>query len=1600
MHRVNDYTFIDTLDVPGTSGESQYDGAATISISATDVAGNPLVQDSITKRDYLIIDNTPPTVSFVYENTTNAAAAARDSGRVDDIIRVVAVPNEPMYLSLDTDPVNDLEKPTLNVDTWQWSGVEANVVDSLDGIYDSTGVSDSSVYLVTLPGTGDFEAYSNVLSMTINGTDWAENPVGGYTFLDGAGSETFVLDNVDPSFRNFSYNDSSFINYDESEMAVSVQLGWYNEENMDSAWVKFDPVSDPGSADSVELAVGTQETARGDNETGDITNQTDLENTLADSNTYNIVFRGKDGVGNVGTDTIKFVTYDTFKPKADVEYETEFITSLEPVAGTTINVTFDELQNTLNGVPKLRLFFDGQEAQNDPESDWDGSFDLSTNPDTVSSLKKFTVDMINSIDDAKTWYYVVDMVGNPTIVPADSDWDGYLWAEVVSSDLSGNPFTQDSLSFTNYTYLDNTEPTATFTYTNQRDPLLTYAAPAADTTYCCYAIGGDQITVQVAMNEEIKGINPVPLLSGTYNKDNDGVGTVFSDIAPSSSNLNEETEFADMLTYTITIEDSVFNDGPMELNLTAFDRSGTQVSLYADSPQKLNAVGSNIALEIDNIHPWGYTSVYPIFEEPLPEEITFPTDTLYTTGYRVVDGWINKETESVKVKVPYQQPTTDSTLFGNATWGPIGTLDIQVKNLDIIPVQWQNIGEPDTLTSGIDPLGEYAYLRTVSRPIDLLDTASYSVGNRLLFRAALTDKHGNVTYGQMSDKYVRNDRDLYEPDSINADTVGYDIIVPDLGAYNSGNFNEAGPIVSNDTVTISWSEFTDPGGILASGVDRYELQIYEYDNSWHDGDSIPVPGTSAHTDSVFTGDNDGDGVNDVWLTIPIANAPTAGNPFQQDTTMLKHNHYYAIGVRAFDVAGNSSDTLYTDPIQRINSAPEFISLNDLILYEDIPWDYDTARVTDPDLSTLQSDSFSYSIMSWTGTESDTTGNKVESNPPAVDEVTGLISWTPIQNDTIDQAGVYTLRLVAEDQYSFSATMFANATVNAVNDTPEVAIIGQDETITWSEDKPTTEVKSINLSKYVKDVDNADSTLSWQFVIMDTSQLDEDFPLATVIVGPGTPKKVQTQLMRAYMGFNPARGVDIPALARRSGRTTMRMLSRENSLITIDIETTNDSTYAIFNSDSNYYGSNHRIIFRAQDPLGAFDLDTVIVNITPLNDPPIVSAIDTLVINENDSIWIDFSQYTSDVDDSTLTFTIEGIYNTDSVTFSTDPYLSHGPGDTVLFNPFDLWSGHANFKVTASDEEAQGSQLFTLNVLRVPRPDIEVSLVQNNAFSSYVHIIIVDKEQKTKYLQLEVQNQRIDVDTVAAFTYTGDFSFGIGGGYSFDVLAIAEVGKTIYTNTFNLAPARVANRWYASSSDGRFSITGDPGSVDMDQSFLIVDSSLFVSNFTDEASYVLGDESFIFNKPIEVQFGSLREDLSIYQRDNGVIWKELPSINRNGQVFTFTENTGYFRLGPKTIIVPEETDLHQNYPNPFNPSTTIKYDIGLLDGLEQKVSVNVYNLLGQQVVTLVNNVSQVGQFYVKWDGADKFGKMLPSGIYFIQLKTDTGIIKNKKMMFLK
>ena len=75
-------------------------------------------------------------------------------------------------------------------------------------------------------------------------------------------------------------------------------------------------------------------------------------------------------------------------------------------------------------------------------------------------------------------------------------------------------------------------------------------------------------------------------------------------------------------------------------------------------------------------------------------------------------------------------------------------------------------------------------------------------------------------------------------------------------------------------------------------------------------------------------------------------------------------------------------------------------------------------------------------------------------------------------------------------------------------------------------------------------------------------------------------------------------------------------------------------------------------------------------------------------------------------------------------------------------------------------------------------------------------------------------------------------------------------------------------------------------------------------------------------------------------------------------------------------------------------------IGLLDGVSHNVSINLYNLLSQNIATLVQDKDQIGQFKIQWDGYDKFGQQMSSGVYFVQLTTKTGIVKNKKMMLLK
>jgi hypothetical protein len=137
------------------------------------------------------------------------------------------------------------------------------------------------------------------------------------------------------------------------------------------------------------------------------------------------------------------------------------------------------------------------------------------------------------------------------------------------------------------------------------------------------------------------------------------------------------------------------------------------------------------------------------------------------------------------------------------------------------------------------------------------------------------------------------------------------------------------------------------------------------------------------------------------------------------------------------------------------------------------------------------------------------------------------------------------------------------------------------------------------------------------------------------------------------------------------------------------------------------------------------------------------------------------------------------------------------------------------------------------------------------------------------------------------------------------------------------------------------------------------------------------------------------------------WKtDFNSGTAGDVVLNFTHNTNFANIAwpynttdveREAEILPEAFSLKQNYPNPFNPSTTIKYTIPASLNPSQGgtlISLKIYDVLGNEVITLVNEEQSAGEYEVKLNGSK-----LSSGIYFYQLKAGS-FSEIRKMILMK
>lgn len=113
-------------------------------------------------------------------------------------------------------------------------------------------------------------------------------------------------------------------------------------------------------------------------------------------------------------------------------------------------------------------------------------------------------------------------------------------------------------------------------------------------------------------------------------------------------------------------------------------------------------------------------------------------------------------------------------------------------------------------------------------------------------------------------------------------------------------------------------------------------------------------------------------------------------------------------------------------------------------------------------------------------------------------------------------------------------------------------------------------------------------------------------------------------------------------------------------------------------------------------------------------------------------------------------------------------------------------------------------------------------------------------------------------------------------------------------------------------------------------------------------------------------------------------------------YTAIEGRG---LNPATSVDALATDspfdfnLNQNYPNPFNPATTIEYSLDKASN----VTLRIYDLLGREVKTLITKNQPSGKYTITWDGSDKVGIKVPSGLYFYKLETGDKVEVRKMLL---
>ena len=399
--------------------------------------------------------------------------------------------------------------------------------------------------------------------------------------------------------------------------------------------------------------------------------------------------------------------------------------------------------------------------------------------------------------------------------------------------------------------------------------------------------------------------------------------------------------------------------------------------------------------------------------------------------------------------------------------------------------------------------------------------------------------------------------------------------------------------------------------------------------------------------------------------------------------------------------------------------------------------------------------------------------------------------------------------------------------------------------------------------------------------------------------------------------------------------------------------------------------------------------------------PVLEAIQDQNVDEDNSLSIPLTAYS--LSEAEIVFSAWlPIPNTVNLSIEDNHILTMEP----VLN----WNGNIQITVTALDSYGLSDAIaFYLNVNSVNDPVIINSIddvtISEDEGEAIISASAIDVDGDSLYFSFSHNANLVNVEMIENGIFEISSITEIGGEE--EIMIHVSDGEYLDSTSFTvtitpmndpplefglISPTIVDTFQISTTTDETIPFTWEPSfDVDSDVTYKVtVTLDYFGNVFTNE----YGDITDTTTGIAGYEYAILMTNLNLPR------WNMDYVIEASDEEFNIVSDIGEFVLQNTSLsidgeMIPEVFALHQNYPNPFNPTTQIRFDLPK----DSYVSIDIYDLMGRKIKSLVNKNQAAGYRSVHWNATNDLGQSVSAGMYIYTIQAGE-FRQNRKMVLLK